>query len=205
MITLYLIHHAECEANNEETLVGRALHIPLTRLGEYQARALGKHLRKEGVVFDHVFTSPEERAKRTACLTCEEVGYPASRILLTEGLHETTHGAWEGKPRSLFTDVHRLRQWHFRPPQGESLQDTEERVHQFLEQNIISRYHEGHVALFTHPFAMRSLLRRLLDADPVSVQHMNFDHASVTKLYFNSFGWKVGGVNATPHLAWLKE
>ncbi len=206
MLNIYLIRHAESDINLKPDIVwGCMPESPLTPLGKFQARALGKYFQKMGVSLDYVFTSSAVRAKDTAKLACEELGIPSQKILLSEGLLGISRGAWEGKPREKLPDVHHLRNWHFRPPQGESFHDGEERMYQFLEQNILSKTHQANIAIFGHQCTIRALLRKLFESDPIAIQNILLDHSAVTHLQYNSFGWRSVAVNTTPHLKWLKE
>lgn len=63
--------------------------IPLTELGEHQARRFGEHLR--GRTFAHIFTSPLQRARRT----CELAGFGAM-AQIDPGLVEWNYGEYDG-------------------------------------------------------------------------------------------------------------
>lgn len=65
-LRLYLIRHGETAWSLSGRHTGHT-DIPLTARGEDNARELGKTLR--GTSFDHVFTSPRQRAQRT-CAKC---------------------------------------------------------------------------------------------------------------------------------------
>src|SRR5207302_10308364 len=60
---VYLARHGETAWSLSGQHTGRT-DLPLTERGERQARALGERLR--GTSFVNVFTSPSQRAKRTA-------------------------------------------------------------------------------------------------------------------------------------------
>ena len=60
---LYIIRHGQTEMNQRQVLQGRS-DLPLNAAGEAQARQAAERLK--GVRFDHVFTSPLQRAVQTA-------------------------------------------------------------------------------------------------------------------------------------------
>lgn len=62
---IFLVRHGETPWNAEKRLQGRE-DIALNARGREQARELGEELKKRGVRFDHVFTSPLGRAAETA-------------------------------------------------------------------------------------------------------------------------------------------
>ena len=115
--------------------------MPLTANGEAEARRLAPWL--AGVSFDHVLTSPRQRARRT----CELAGLGA-HARVDEALAEWNYGNYEGV-RSV--DIRKERPdwnlWTDGCPGGESPEDVTRRVDAFLAR--LSAY-EGNVALFAH-------------------------------------------------------
>ncbi|MFQ5621317.1 MAG: histidine phosphatase family protein [Candidatus Nanoarchaeia archaeon] len=204
MVELFLIRHAECEANTQHGKVwGRSLQSPLTNIGRIQAAALGRQLTKEGVYFDAVYTSPAERTKDTASIACEELGYPTSKIMVSDWLHQQSHGEWEGKARNDVVQqnsLFRLGHWHFRAPGGESLQDVENRMSEWLNTNVLQQAHMKSVAVFTHHMAIKGLLRNVLRLDPSMVNSMAVDTSAVTHLKYMGGQWNVVKINYAPHL-----
>ena len=204
MVDLYLIRHAESESNTQPGKIwGHNLQCPLTTIGEIQAAALGKQLTKEGVHFDAVYTSPAVRTKDTACIACEELGYPTSKIMVSDWLHQQAQGAWEGLSRAEAiqqNSLGRLGHWHFRAPGGESPQDVENRMSEWLQTNVLQQNHMKHVAVFTHHVAIRSLLRNVLNLDPNMVNSMAVDTSAVTHLKFDGARWDIVKMNHAPHL-----
>lgn len=67
---VWLLRHAEAEPHDARPDPERRL----TARGEEQAVAAGQGLRCLGIGFQHVFTSPKERALQTAHLACEAMG-----------------------------------------------------------------------------------------------------------------------------------
>ncbi len=77
---LYLMQHAvaySSEENSEKVL---------SPAGIEQAKQSAHGIRRLGLEFDLIMTSPKRRAKQTAALVAEEVRYPYSDILTTEAL-----------------------------------------------------------------------------------------------------------------------
>ncbi len=61
---------------------------PLKKRGRRGAQRIGAWLRQQGLLPDHVVSSPAERASATARLTCEAVGLPVERIVYDERIYE---------------------------------------------------------------------------------------------------------------------
>jgi probable phosphoglycerate mutase len=127
---LLLARHGETAWNAEGRYQGQE-DIPLSAVGEAQARALGERLR--GVRIDRAVASPLSRALRTAQLALGDARLP---LLHTDaGLMEIAHGEWEGllAHEIRARDPDRLRAWREAPhevlmPQGESLQHVLDRA-----------------------------------------------------------------------------
>jgi phosphohistidine phosphatase len=78
---LWLLRHGEAEPHASDDDSRR-----LTARGEEQARAAGRALAALELVFHGVWTSPKERALRTAVLACESLGVePVAHEPLREG------------------------------------------------------------------------------------------------------------------------
>jgi len=84
---LYFMRHGETAWSLTGQHTGRT-DLPLTDHGEAEARALGTLLR--GVTFDHVFTSPRQRARRT----CELTGH--AHAIVEPDLAEWDYGDYDG-------------------------------------------------------------------------------------------------------------
>ena len=85
---LYLIRHGETAWTLTGQHTGRT-DLPLTAHGETEARALEPLLR--GVAFDHVFTSPRQRARRTGELAGQ------AHAIVEPDLAEWDYGDYDGK------------------------------------------------------------------------------------------------------------
>ncbi|KGM54123.1 phosphoglycerate mutase [Lysobacter daejeonensis GH1-9] len=126
---ILLARHGETPWNAEGRYQGQE-DIPLSPVGEGQARALGERLREVSIT--RAVASPLRRARYTAELALGQRDLP---LTLDPGLMEIAHGTWEGLLASEIreTDPERLRQWREAPhevlmPEGESLQHVLDRA-----------------------------------------------------------------------------
>jgi len=144
-LCIYLIRHAESEANlRKGEIGGRQNDVNLSPKGVTQARALGKRL--SGIVLDEVYSSVANRAIRTAKLACNEMGIVDDRICCEETIVEQSQGSWERMDRKkvyspeVLAEMNRTN-WTLAAPgcssvdgaQGESQRDVEMRLMRFLE------------------------------------------------------------------------
>jgi len=130
--------------------------IPLTEQGERQALQLGKYLHGR---YDHVFSSPLQRARRT----CELAGF-ASRARIDPDLVEWNYGEYDGLTRAQILKRHPG--WQvFRDgcPGGESVKEVGARA-----DRVIGRLRalNANVLLFSSGHFMRVFAARWLDLDP---------------------------------------
>ena len=127
-----LARHGETPWNAEGRYQGQ-IDIPLSEVGEAQARSLGERLRDVDIT--RAVASPLARARRTAELALGE----ARQSLLTfdDGLKEIGHGDWEGLLAAEIRerDPARLQAWRDAPESvvmpgagGESLRNVADRV-----------------------------------------------------------------------------
>mgnify|MGYP001817642435 FL=1 len=77
---LYLMQHALAYSAGEDA------ERPLNPDGVKQAKQSASGIKRLGLVFDLIMTSPKRRAKQTAALVAEQVRYPYSDIMTTEAL-----------------------------------------------------------------------------------------------------------------------
>lgn len=93
MIKLYFIRHGQSEYNKAGLLAG-STNTPLTDLGREQARTAGIAAKDLGV--ELIFASPLSRARETAEIMADEMGYPSQNIIFDERLKERHFGGLEG-------------------------------------------------------------------------------------------------------------
>lgn len=91
MADLYLVRHGQTELNVQNILQGWH-DSPLTARGREQALATRSAFEDRGVTFDHVYSSPLGRARRTAELIAGE----GRSIELVDDLREWHLGSLEG-------------------------------------------------------------------------------------------------------------
>ncbi len=208
MLDLYLIRHAESVLNLDYAHVigGRTNAVPLTSEGIRQAERLGPRLSAEKIVFDHVYSSTAVRAWTTARHTGKTMhpGFTLESVVQDERLLELDQGAWEGKPREeIYTSETlakiRADPWEFRPPQGESQRDVEERMYRWMKQTALP-VHDGVIAVFTHGMAIKCLLRKILDFDSKMTYKLEIDNTAITHLRYDLYGWHLATINDTGHL-----
>ncbi|MEM6344246.1 MAG: histidine phosphatase family protein [Bacteroidota bacterium] len=207
MLSFYFIRHAESEANRDHSIIcGRSDHMPLSAQGRIQKELLGERLKQENLQFDHFYSSLSVRALDTGKAVVKALGVDEEMIQITDQLVEQSKGDWEGKVRAEMYDMSVQRQlekdsYTFYPPGGESQQAAEQRMINWLE--ATRQKHEGqsaNIAAFSHGFAIKSMLAKLLKADTESVFSMMIHNTSLTVLQWNGQRWRLERINDFAHL-----
>jgi len=172
---VYLVRHGETEWSLSGQHTGLT-DLPLTADGEEQARRLRARLNP--VSFAKVFSSPLQRAKRTAELS----GYGAVAEL-DRDLTEWNYGDYEGKKRDWIL-AGRPGWLIFRDgcPNGESPADVGIRADRVISR--ICRV-DGNVLVFSSGHILRVLMARWLGLEPSGGRYFRLGTAALSILGFD--------------------
>lgn len=94
MKQLYYIRHGQTEANVAEIFAGR-MDTPLTELGRTQAKNAAPGVAKLGI--ELIVSSPLSRARDTATIIAEGIGYPVHEIMFNDLFVERDYGSLVGQ------------------------------------------------------------------------------------------------------------
>lgn len=173
-LEIWMVRHGETEWSRSGQHTG-ITDLPLTEAGEQAARALGRFLGRTS--FDQVFTSPLQRARRTA----ELAGITKSKI--DPELLEWNYGEYEGRTRAqVRADAPDWTVWKDGAPGGESPQQVSDRV-----DRVIKRYSAftGRVLLVAHGHVLRALGARWLGQPVALGEHLPLDTATLCILGYD--------------------
>lgn len=153
MLKIYIARHGQDEDNAQGILNGRR-DRPLTFVGRQQAELLGEKIRKAGITFNSVYTSPLLRTRQTADMIASETHSPAPQTL--DSLIERDFGAMTGLPVASITErctpdiIPTDTVVYFLSPDGaETFPDLLERAKKILG-DITARHTDGAILLVTH-------------------------------------------------------
>lgn len=156
---IYITRHGQTEWNLERRLQGWR-DAPLTELGERQAKALGKRLRK--INFDRVYCSPLGRTRKTAEIALD--GENNTEIIFDERLKEINMGEWEGMKSEKVEEEYPEYYdnfWNspdkYEPRTGESFYEIKDRIVEALE-DIIEEDSEETILIISHGCASKIIL-----------------------------------------------
>lgn len=178
MSKLVLIRHGESQWNLENRFTGW-VDVPLSPKGIEEAKAAGKKL--TGYTFDRAFSSVLARANETLRLILETIGQTAIPVEKDKALNERMYGELQGlnkaeTAKKYGDDQVKIwrRSYDVRPPGGESLQDTAERVLPYYESRIKPHVLKGETILIAaHGNSLRALVMQLDQLTKEQVLELN--------------------------------
>ena len=175
MTELYLVRHGETEWSRDGRHTS-VTDLPLTEVGEQQARRLLGHLRPED--FQLILSSPRRRARETAELAGFSGPYAPQ---VTEDLVEWYYGDYEGKTSAEINEsVPDWTIWTHPVPNGETAAQVADRL-----DRVVARVRESGVEraiCFGHGHALRALTMRWLGFDLSLGGHFPLDTSTVSVL-----------------------
>jgi 2,3-bisphosphoglycerate-dependent phosphoglycerate mutase len=174
MVLLTLVRHGQSTYNFENRFTGN-LDVPLTALGEQEAREAGKKLKS--FAYAVAFTSMLVRAQESLTIILKEIGREDIPIFRSAALDERKYGALQGlnKAETIAqygeAQVERWRRsYAVRPPGGESLEDTASRALDYYAATIEPKLKLGENTLIVaHGNSLRALMMHLEKISPEEI------------------------------------
>lgn len=189
MPNLVLVRHGQSLWNLENKFTGW-VDVPLTELGEKEAKRAGAHLK--GMKFDIAFTSNLQRAQKTLKVILDETGQTDLRVIQDEALNERHYGDLQGlnkaeTAKKYGDDQVKIwrRSYDIAPPGkgGESLKDTAARTLPYFNSRIIPLLKQGkNVLVAAHGNSLRSIVMDLEKLTKEQVLELNLETA-VPRVY----------------------
>jgi 2,3-bisphosphoglycerate-dependent phosphoglycerate mutase len=178
MARLILLRHGESQWNLENRFTGW-VDVPLSPRGIQEAKDAGEKLRS--FKFDRAFTSVLTRAIETLRLVLEAIGQTGIPIEKDKALNERMYGELQGLNKDETAKKYGEQQvkiwrrsYDVRPPGGESLKDTAERVLPYYEQTIKPYLLKGEAVLVAaHGNSLRALIMELEQLSREQVLELN--------------------------------
>ncbi len=185
-IELYLIRHAESEANAQPHIIGgRSNHSPITEKGVEQAKRLGAHFLAKDIIPTHVFSSPAVRTLQTAQHTLDVMGVDIEPTV-DDDLQEIDQGDWMGQNRhetyneATLLEIKRLGK-DFKAPGGESMNEGGDRLLGCVDRIVdISEeiVDDQRIFVFTHGLVTRCLASNIHDWSHAKTFEKSTDNTS---------------------------
>ena len=178
MARLVLLRHGESQWNLENRFTGW-VDVPLSPRGMQEAKDAGEKLRS--FTFDRAFTSVLARANETLRLALEAIGQTGIPVEKDKALNERMYGELQGlnkdETAKKYGDAQVKiwrRSYDVRPPGGESLKDTAERVLPYYNGTIKPHLLKGDTILIAaHGNSLRALIMELEQLSREQVLELN--------------------------------
>ena len=178
MARLILLRHGESQWNLENRFTGW-VDVPLSPRGIQEAKDAGEKLRT--FTFDRAFTSVLARANETLRLALEAIGQIGIPVEKDKALNERMYGELQGLNKDETVKKYGeaqvkiwRRSYDVRPPGGESLKDTAERVLPYYEGTIKPHLLKGDTILVAaHGNSLRALIMELEQLSREQVLELN--------------------------------
>ncbi len=200
-VRFLLLRHGQTELSGERRYSGLG-DVPLTPVGERQAKAAGQRL--AAMDFTAIVSSPLGRARETATAVAAASG---RAVTVHEGLIETDFGDWERLTfqEAAARDPELHRRWigdpTVAPPNGESFDKVHRRVRTARDELVAAHAGET-IVVVSHVTPIKSLLRMGLDTGPSLLFRLHLDLASLSIVEFYPDGnASVRLANDTSHLS----
>ena len=167
MAQLCLLRHGESLWNKENRFTGW-VDVPLTDFGREQAEKADQSIKKEGIQFQVAYTSVLDRAIETLEIVMKEIQQKIP-VIKDSALNERMYGDLQGLNKADTAKKYGEEQVHIwrrsydiKPPNGESLEDTQKRTIPFFLNCIMTDIKEGkNVLVSAHGNSLRSIVMYL--------------------------------------------
>ena len=175
---MVLLRHGESQWNLENRFTGW-VDVPLSPKGEQEAREAGKKL--QNFRFDCAFTSTLSRAKETLRIVLEVINQTNIPVEEDSALNERMYGELQGLNKVEVAQRYgeeQVKLWRrsydVRPPGGESLKDTADRVIPYYQRRILPKLLAGETVLVVaHGNSLRALVMYLDQLSKEEVLELN--------------------------------
>ena len=193
MARLVLLRHGESQWNLENRFTGW-VDVPLSPKGIEEAKTAGKKL--TGYRFDRAFSSVLTRANETLRIVLEVIGQPAIPIENDKALNERLYGDLQGLNKAETAQKYGdaqvkiwRRSYDVRPPGGESLKDTADRVLPYYETRVKPYILKGETILIAaHGNSLRALVMQLEQLSKEQVLELNIPTGAPLLYEFDNQG-----------------
>jgi probable phosphoglycerate mutase len=212
LTTVILVRHGRTHLTENKKISGRGGENPhLSELGREDAHSVAKALAKVGNTGQYAYlkppsaiiASPIQRAVDTANVIASELGLQVS---LEEDISEISFGDWDGHTTEEVAETWSDQwqawrgSWTASPPNGESLQEFDERVMR-ARNKIVTKYAGQTVVVVAHVMPIRGFTRYAFDGGTSSYWVTQIAPCSMTILrMWGNQATEVVTVNDTNHL-----
>ena len=193
MPKIYLLRHAQSEANLQGILAGPDNSVNLTKQGFQQSKIVAKHLKT--IEFTKIFSSPINRCYQTVEPLLKF--RPDITFQTHNNLSEMDYGNWNGKK---LDSLAKKAEWKiiqktpskFRFPKGESFTQLRKRVQNFLDEIVDE---PGPILVVSHGDVINMFLTCTLDQHTDNFQRFAISPSSLSIIEYGTKNKSVSTTN----------
>ena len=199
---LVLVRHGQSEWNAKNLFTGWK-NPGLTETGVKEAISAGKLIKDEKINFDTMYTSELIRAQLTGNTILEIINQSDIPVIKDIALNERNYGSLAGLNKDDAREkwgeeqVHIWRRsYDIPPPDGESLENTAERVLPYFNKEILPKVISGsNILIAAHGNSLRSLIMQLDELSKEEILNLEIPTGAPIKYIFDEYGAVVDKFN----------
>ena len=192
---LVLVRHGQSEWNAKNLFTGWK-NPGLTETGVKEAISAGKLIKDEKINFDTMYTSELIRAQLTGNTILEIINQSDIPVIKDIALNERNYGSLAGLNKDDAREkwgeeqVHIWRRsYDIPPPDGESLENTAERVLPYFNKEIFPKVISGsNILIAAHGNSLRSLIMQLDELSKEEILNLEIPTGAPIKYIFDEYG-----------------
>jgi 2,3-bisphosphoglycerate-dependent phosphoglycerate mutase len=192
---LVLVRHGQSEWNAKNLFTGWK-NPGLTETGVKEAISAGKLIKDEKINFDTMYTSELIRAQLTGNTILEIINQSDIPIIKDMALNERNYGSLAGLNKDDAREkwgeeqVHIWRRsYDIPPPDGESLENTAERILPYFNKEILPKVISGsNILIAAHGNSLRSLIMQLDELSKEEILNLEIPTGAPIKYIFDEYG-----------------
>jgi 2,3-bisphosphoglycerate-dependent phosphoglycerate mutase len=193
MVYLVIVRHGQSEFNLQNRFTG-IIDVSLTEHGREEALAASLKLKHKNIPFQYAFTSALARAHQTLNIILDALQLTNHiPVEKSAALNERNYGELQGMNKKetaeKFSDeqVHSWRRgFKSRPPGGESLEDTLNRVIPYYQKNIEPLLKQNkNILVVAHGNSLRALMMYLEKISEAEIENVEIATAIPRVYQFN--------------------
>ena len=192
---LVLVRHGQSEWNAKNLFTGWK-NPGLTETGVKEAISAGKLIKDEKINFDTMYTSELIRAQLTGNTILEIINQSDIPVIKDIALNERNYGSLAGLNKDDAREkwgeeqvyIWR-RSYDIPPPDGESLENTAERVLPYFNKEILPKVISGsNILIAAHGNSLRSLIMQLDELSKEEILNLEIPTGAPIKYIFDEYG-----------------
>ena len=192
---LVLVRHGQSEWNAKNLFTGWK-NPGLTETGVKEAISAGELIKDEKINFDTMYTSELIRAQLTGNTILEIINQSDIPVIKDIALNERNYGSLAGLNKDDAREkwgeeqVHIWRRsYDIPPPDGESLENTAERVLPYFNKEILPKVISGsNILIAAHGNSLRSLIMQLDELSKEEILNLEIPTGAPIKYIFDEYG-----------------